>query len=464
MVPSHCTEADLAALLDHSEAKYQRWLKRKGVPERDRRLNDLNPQNLQTAGRTHAYSEIYEDFLGRSARQRIKFYNRTASAAGCLEMFAAPRIETFRQLIMATVENGSKDLNERISRYLNSVGDLSPTLLQALLDQKLYDQLRSRILDIVNAELGVLEAEGKAALPALTPVEKAGPNRVAGIIGKLPKDAFFRIEAATAAFMAEFVPKMEREANKRGPVHDAELLRELVIHQFNLVARECMAVCVSVEEFEAELRSDIARFARYGLSQYPWLAEPMRQELDRGFALFVMGANPWAKIPEQDRASVWHVGAITGEALSHAALKLRAEGWKHVAEGGFSKANQTGAKEPSGDESTHNDAGPAANRTNPAKSDGKGRKRGPKPDHEAASLVADIVAREAPDGDWRSKLDVVCEALDTAEVPYPSRWRKRDKSCDGWAAYDEKANAVKAIEYRLEIAKQGKKVALETLS
>ena len=58
----------------------------------------------------------------------------------------------------------------------------------------------------------------------------------------------------------------------------------------------------------------------------------MRKELETGFALFVMRANPWAEIPEDERASVWHVGAITGEALTHAALKLRAEAWKRAAD------------------------------------------------------------------------------------------------------------------------------------
>jgi hypothetical protein len=166
------------------------------------------------------------------------------------------------------------------------------------------------------------------------------------IIAKLPAEALVRMEAATAAFLADYLPKLEREANKSGPVHDAEFLRELVIHQFNLVARECMAVCGSVNEFEAELHSDIARFVRYGLSQYPWLADPMRKELEAGFALFVMRANPWAEIPEKDRASVWHVGAITGEALTHAALKLRAEAWTRAVEGGFSKADLAGETKP----------------------------------------------------------------------------------------------------------------------
>ncbi len=95
---------------------------------------------------------------------------------------------------------------------------------------------------------------------------------------------------------------------------------------------------------------------------------------------------------------------------------------------------------------------------------GQGRKRGPKPDHQGAARVAEIVARLAPDGDWRSRVDDICEALDEAQIPFPARWRKRDRSCDGWAAYDERANAVKAIEYRLEIAKQRLKTTPETLS
>lgn len=190
---------------------------------------------------------------------------------------------------------------------------------------------------------------------------EAGESSKGTIIAKLPAETLVRMEAATAAFLADYLPKLEREANKGGPIHDAERLRELVIHQFNLVARECMAVCGSVQEFEAELRSDIAQFVRCGLSQYRWLADPMRKELDRGFALFVMGANPWAEIPEKDRASVWHVGAITGEALTHAALKLRAEAWTRAADGGFPEAKQAGAAEPSGNEPTRTETGPAVN-------------------------------------------------------------------------------------------------------
>jgi len=126
-----------------------------------------------------------------------------------------------------------------------------------------------------------------------------------------------------------------------------------------------------------------------------------------------------------------------------------------VSQGGGSQPSPPTATETKGLESVHLKAAPAQ---------GKGRKRGPKPDHEAASRVAEVVARVAPDGDWRrSKVYDVCCALDAAQIPCPATWRKKVPSCV-WADYDERAHAVKAIEYRLEIAKQRKRTAPETLS
>jgi hypothetical protein len=121
----------------------------------------------------------------------------------------------------------------------------------------------------------------------------------------------------------------------------------------------------------------------------------------------------------------------------------------------------TGATAPKPDQSTV----ATGNKVVDTSSEGaKGGKRGPKPDFDMVSRVAEIVACVAPGRDWRAKLDDVCEALDEADIPFPSRWRKQDKSCRGWTDYNERANAVKAIEYRLEIAKQRKKATSETLS
>jgi hypothetical protein len=111
------------------------------------------------------------------------------------------------------------------------------------------------------------------------------------IIGRLPSEAIARLEAATAAFVAEYlpklereVPKLEREPDRRG--REAKLLRELVIHHFETAARECMVLCVSVAEFEAELRASIARFVQFRVGQYRWLGDAMRNELDAGFTFF----------------------------------------------------------------------------------------------------------------------------------------------------------------------------------
>jgi hypothetical protein len=59
------------------------------------------------------------------------------------------------------------------------------------------------------------------------------------------------------------------------------------------------------------------------------------------------------------------------------------------------------------------------------------RKRGPKPDHETALPVAGIVARVAPDGDWHSRVDDVCDALDDERVPVPATGGATGTSVNG---------------------------------
>jgi len=81
------------------------------------------------------------------------------------------------------------------------------------------------------------------------------------------------------------------------------------------------------------------------------------------------------------------------------------------------------------DDEPAEDPGPAlACQVEPASPEGTPkvppRKRGPKPDYETALLVAGIVARVAPDGDWRSRVDDVCDALDDEQVPVPATWRR----------------------------------------
>ena len=94
------------------------------------------------------------------------------------------------------------------------------------------------------------------------------------------------------------------------------------------------------------------------------------------------------------------------------------------------------------------------------------KKRGPKPGHETAARVAEIVATVVKNGDWKDKLEEVCSALDKAELPYPKTWPRRDLKLTSWAdgATFEPALAKKAIEHLLKLAKQRKKSPPETLS
>jgi hypothetical protein len=88
------------------------------------------------------------------------------------------------------------------------------------------------------------------------------------------------------------------------------------------------------------------------------------------------------------------------------------------------------------------------------------KKRGPEPDYETASRVAEIVARTAPDRDWRSKLDDICDVLDEESVKQPKTWKVDGcRSWSGQLAANRKL-VVKAIEHHLSNARR----KAETLS
>jgi len=91
--------------------------------------------------------------------------------------------------------------------------------------------------------------------------------------------------------------------------------------------------------------------------------------------------------------------------------------------------------------------------------DGPRKKRGPKPDYEIASRVAEIVKGIAPDGKWRPKLDEICEALDEQKLPMPKTWKPKHgylSWCE--AGIDATARgrhmALEAIKHHLELAKE----------
>jgi len=118
------------------------------------------------------------------------------------------------------------------------------------------------------------------------------------------------------------------------------------------------------------------------------------------------------------------------------------------------EAEGNALKEPERTESTSGNgtgglSGQPATISNPK---GPGRKRGPKPDYETAAHVAEIVARVAPDEDWRSKREEICEELDDAQIPIPSKWRREVPPCRSWSEQLDRQKLLKVISYRCQQA------------
>lgn len=80
--------------------------------------------------------------------------------------------------------------------------------------------------------------------------------------------------------------------------------------------------------------------------------------------------------------------------------------------------------------------------------------RGPARDYETASQVAEIVARVAPDGDWRSRLEDICDELDERRVRCPKTWKKRGHGDWFDCLSTERELVVKAIEHHLKRARE----------
>jgi hypothetical protein len=99
-------------------------------------------------------------------------------------------------------------------------------------------------------------------------------------------------------------------------------------------------------------------------------------------------------------------------------------------------------------------------------SNGAARKKpGPKAKYEAAMRLSGIVDQVAPEGDWRSKWEDICEALDNAEIPSPGTWLKNpNRKYPRWSDCRERNLVLKTIQNRLKVARQRQKANFETLS
>jgi len=120
---SNPSEAEFVGLLETAESKYAAWHLKELQPERERRLNELKKEKLNSGGRAIYALRINRELSERAARQRIAFYSAIARESGTLEMLARSRLDQFRQLIMTSVGHEVAALKEGITRDNLAAGD-----------------------------------------------------------------------------------------------------------------------------------------------------------------------------------------------------------------------------------------------------------------------------------------------------------------------------------------------------
>jgi hypothetical protein len=422
------SKVGFAALLELAESKFHAWHLKELRPERSRRISELKNENLSFQGKVLREMRTDRELLELQTRRRIAFYAEVAHESDNAEMLSQVRLGEFRQRIVDSVEIFCKARMTKLGHAARAAGEP----LESPPSEHQYRQLQAEILDVVNAELRVLEAEGKLA-GQHCPIGGNSAQRIAA--GAMATDsAFWR--RLREDFESLQPGQFSVIWSSRPPVgYDGEPLQSLW----------------SWWRFPGDsLRARLSAMALKGAKALGYDSEDLWfDELRRSdFVNFKVTGRSQAAQPDGTMIE-WEFGSIDDVVRESITLC-------HILEAGGSESTPKG--------SSRDAEGIGAGLAQPASEVPiKGRKRGPKPDYETASRVAEIVARVAPDGDWRSKRDEICEALDNETIPFPAKWR-RDRRCRCWSDCIEAPIVIKAIEYRLETAKQRSQPTPETLS
>lgn len=124
MNASDSGKADVAALLKLVESRHCAWYLKEVRPEQDRRIGELENQNLTSAGRAiHAF-RICRELLERDVRGWIGIYADVARESGSSEMLSKQHLEEFRERIMFSVRSACGALKGSIERYARAAGDV----------------------------------------------------------------------------------------------------------------------------------------------------------------------------------------------------------------------------------------------------------------------------------------------------------------------------------------------------
>ncbi len=152
------SKAYFAALLELAEARFYASHRKELRPERDRRIGDLKNQSLTSGVRAVFAMRIYRELWEREVLTRICFYATIARESANSEMLSKRCFAEYKQLVIASVVHSAAALKRNVERDVRAAGDMQES---ALPNVQRYVRLQAEILDVVNAELRVLEAEGK---------------------------------------------------------------------------------------------------------------------------------------------------------------------------------------------------------------------------------------------------------------------------------------------------------------
>jgi len=168
-----------------------------------------------------------------------------------------------------------------------------------------------------------------------------------GVLERIDKRAFARMEARTHEFLSQWAP-MVTEFGNRAPGLDAMMAADLVGFEYRSLLEEALRVAQSLEEFSRFAASDALLVVLARIRSFGFLGELAREEAEQGLLLRYMDA----PLEEPDEANEdkerkpYYVGLATARALGQAWLECRALAWRAVAEGALLEREEEGT--PSG--------------------------------------------------------------------------------------------------------------------
>ena len=484
MNPLDTSNAGFPALLKLAESKFKAWRLKELLPERDRRLGELKKQNLTCGGRAIHALRIHREFLEREVRERIGFYAAAAHESRNLEMLSKSRLEEHGDRIMTSVGADTGALKGHIERDSRAAGDGT-----ALPNAQRYAHLEAEILDIVNAELRVLEAEGNlprwAEVVTQKPTQTTGENTNSAASAQLVGGLAIQGRAAGGIDQAEFWRRCEQDFHRYGNAENEHLVvrwdassgdiwtfegTPYSARAFKVLANQAGSALTGEEGPEAwEVWLDALRLRKYD-SRIPQTSEErLKQQVRRTRGLLAgvgrgRGALAAALAKRRDEAEGKAMrlfeasnGSITTPFKNSAllCLELAAEALNKPEGPDEAGADQYDwaalildpilGGEPTSDAiELQGDGNPSETPYRP--------KRGPVPDYGTATRVAEIVDRIAGGEPWRQRLDDICDELDEKKVRCPKTWKA--KGYRNWSTCGERHLVVEAIRDRLKLAKE----------